>query len=223
MGMKPLLILAPMRAEMSRYESVLQTQTTLAHRPLFSGTVGGFPVSVLNTGMGLTNTVIALSAALDGLDPCAVLSQGTAGAHTEELRVGDIVCADAFVYGDSRKGGEILPVEVLGKTVTSLPAHPHFVELGQKHGLAVGTVMSGYAWNTDPALIRRCHALYGSLCEEMEDAAAAQLCLERGIPHGSLRVISNNHLREDGGYDLSCADTLQEVILSLIANGECHL
>jgi nucleoside phosphorylase len=93
-----------MRAEMDRYESVLTTETTLAHRPLFSGTLGGRPVSVLNTGMGLTNTAIALLAALDALDPCAVLSQGTAGAHAEDLRVGDIVCANAFVYGDSRKG-----------------------------------------------------------------------------------------------------------------------
>jgi hypothetical protein len=57
-----------MRSEMDRFESVLTTQTTLAHRPLFSGTVGGRPVSVLNTGMGLTNTAIALLAALDALE-----------------------------------------------------------------------------------------------------------------------------------------------------------
>ncbi len=212
-----------MRAEMSRYESVLTTQTTLARRPLLQGTVEGYPVAVCNTGMGLTNTVIALSAALDALDPCAVLSQGTAGAHVESLRVGDIVCADSFVYGDSRKGGEILPVELVGEMVTSLPAHAHFIEVGRRHGLPIGTVMSGYAWNTDPAVLHRCHALYNSLCEEMEDAAAAQVCYERDIPHGSLRVISNNHLRKDGGYDLSCAEKLQEFILSLIANGECHL
>ncbi len=212
-----------MRAEMSRYESVLTTKTTLAHRPLFQGTVEGYPVAVCNTGMGLTNTVIALSAALDALDPCAVLSQGTAGAHVEWLRVGDIVCADSFVYGDSRKGDQPLAVEVLGEMVNSLPAHAHFVEIGRKHGRPIGTVMSGYAWNTDPAHLHRCHKHYGSLCEEMEDAAAAQVCYERGIPHGSLRVISNNHLREDGVYDLSCAEKLQEFILSLIANGECHL
>lgn len=212
-----------MRAEMDRYESVLTTETTLAHRPLFSGTVGGRPVSVLNTGMGLTNTAIALLAALDALDPCAVLSQGTAGAHMEDLRVGDIVCANAFVYGDSRKGDELLPVETPDGMVTAIPAHEHFIALGQRHGLPVGVIHSGYSWNTDPAVLRTRHAQTGSLCEEMEDAAAAQICRERGVPHGSLRVISNNHLRPDGDYDLSVAARLQDFILTLIANGELHL
>lgn len=212
-----------MRAEMNRYESVLPERSTLARRLLVQGTVGGFPLAVLHTGMGLTNTAIALSAALDRLDPCAVLSQGTAGAHTPWLRVGDIVCADRFVFGDSRKGDQILPVEVLGQTRTYLDAHPHFVALGHQYRLPVGTVMSGYAWNTDPARLQRCHADYHSLCEEMEDAAAAQVCLERGLPHGSLRVISNNHLRPDGDYDLHTAERLQEFILSVIEKGDCHL
>lgn len=211
-----------MRAEMDRYESVLTTKTTLAHRPLFSGSVGDFPVSVIHTGMGLTNTAVALLAALDALDPCAVLSQGTAGAHVEDLRVGDIVCASAFVYGDSRKGGEVLPVETCDGMITTMPAHPHFIDLGKRHGLPLGVIHSGYSWNTDPAVLRARHAQTGSLCEEMEDAAAAQICRERGVPHGSLRIISNNHLRADGGYDLSVAARLQDFILTLIANGELH-
>lgn len=213
-----------MRSEMRVYLDALEnkTESSLAGRPLLQGEVSGYPVAVLNTRMGLINTVIALSAALDALAPCAVLSQGTAGAHVETLRVGDIVCANRFVLGDSRKGEEPLAVEVLGEMVSHLPAHPHFIGIGRKHGLAIGTVMSGYAWNTNPVRLHWCHEQYGSLCEEMEDAAAAQVCLERGIPHGSLRVISNNHLRPDGGYDLSSTDRLQNFILKLIANGELH-
>lgn len=212
-----------MRSEMDRYEQVLTTKTTLAHRPLFSGSVGGFAVSVLNTGMGLTNTSIALLAAIDALHPCAVLSQGTAGGHVESLRVGDIVCADSFVYGDSRKDDEPLPVETQDGLVTAIPAHPHFIAIGERLGLPIGPISSGYSWNTDPSVIRARHAQTGSLCEEMEDAAAAQICRERGLPHGSLRVISNNHLRADGGYDLAVAARLQDLILTLIANGELHL
>ena len=212
-----------MRAEMDRYESVLTTKTTLAHRPLFSGMVGDFPVSVIHTGMGLTNTAIALLAALDALDPCAVLSQGTAGAHVEELPVGDIVCASAFVYGDSHKGDEVLPVETRDGMVTTIPAHEHFIALGKRHGLPLGIVHSGYSWNITPEVLRSRHATLGSLCEEMEDAAAAQICRERGVPHGSLRIISNNHLRPDGGYDLSVAARLQNFVLTLITNGELHL
>ena len=209
-----------MRAEMEVYASLLKEGSILAHRALFQGSVAGRAVAVLHTDMGLTNTAVALLAALDALDPALVLSQGTAGAHVEDLHVGDIVCADSFVYGDSRKGDELLPVETLDGMVTSLPAHQKFIEIGKKYGLPLGPVTSGYAWNTDPAVIRARHAQTGSLCEEMEDAAAAQICAERGLPHGSLRVISNNHLRADGGYDVTVAERLQRFILHLIESGD---
>ena len=221
--MKPLLILAPMRSEMEQYLPFLHTQIPLGHRTLFEGAVEGFPLAVLNTGMGLTNTVAALLAALPLVKPCAVLSQGTAGGHVDWLQVGDIVCATKFVYGDSRKGEEILPVETADGPVESIEAHPHFIALGKKYNLPLGPITSGYAWRTDPTRLRACHEQTGSLCEEMEDAAAAQICREQGLPHGSLRVISNNHLRADGDYDIATAAKLQNFILSCIKNGELHL
>ncbi len=212
-----------MRSEMEGYLPFLHQKTTLGPRTLFQGDVEGFPLAVLHTGMGLTNTVAGLLAALSHIDPCAVLSQGTAGGHVDWLAVGDIVCATEFVYGDSRKGEEPLPVETADGMVETIPAHPHFVKVGKKHNLPLGPITSGYAWRTDEAALRACHAQTGSLCEEMEDAAAAQICRERGLPHGSLRIISNNHLRPDGAYDLGTAATLQTFILSCIKNGELHL
>lgn len=212
-----------MRSEMDRYLPYLPQETSLGHRSLFQGSVEGFPLAVLNTGMGLTNTVAALLAALPLVNPCAVLSQGTAGAHVDWLKVGDIVCATHFVYGDSRKGDQPLPVETANGMVTKLPAHPHFVALGEKHRLPLGAITSGYAWRTEAEELHACHAQTGSLCEEMEDAAAAQICQEWGMPHGSLRVISNNHLRADGDYDIGSAAKLQNFILSCIKNGELHL
>lgn len=212
-----------MRSEMERYLPFLHQETTLGPRTLFQGAVEGFPLAVLNTGMGLTNTVAGLLAALPLVDPCAVLSQGTAGAHVDRLKVGDIVCATKFIYGDSRKGEELLPVETADGMVETIAAHPHFINVGEKHNLPLGPITSGYAWRTDPAELSACHQTTGSLCEEMEDAAAAQICREWGVPHGSLRVISNNHLRPDGAYDLSTAETLQTFILSCIKNGELHL
>ena len=211
-----------MRSEMDRYLPLLHQQSSLGHRALFTGKVEGFPLAVLNTGMGLTNTVAALLAALQEVDPWAVLSQGTAGAHADWLAVGDIVCATRFLYGDSRKGADPLPVETADGMVNTIEAHPHFVELGRRHGLPLGPITSGYAWRTDEAELRACHEKTGSLCEEMEDAAAAQICREQGLPHGSLRVISNNHLRPDGAYDLGTAHKLQDFILACIKNGELH-
>ncbi len=212
-----------MRSEMERYLPFLHQETTLGPRTLFQGAVEGFPLAVLNTGMGLTNTVAGLLAALPLVEPCAVLSQGTAGGHVDWLAVGDIVCATKFIYGDSRKGEEPLPVETADGLIDAIPAHPHFVNVGEKHHLPLGPITSGYAWRTDKAELRSCHNKTGSLCEEMEDAAAAQICREWGVPHGSLRIISNNHLRPDGDYDISTAEKLQAFILSCIKNGELHL
>ena len=209
-----------MRSEMDRYEPLLPHISHIAGRLVCSGVIGETHVSVMNTGMGLTNTAISLLSALPVLRPGAVLSQGTAGAHRADIPVGQILCADAFVYGDSRKDGRPLAVETLDGMVTAIPAHERFIALGRRHALPIGPFSSGYSWNTEEQTLRTRHAQSGSLCEEMEDAAAAQICREQGIPHGSLRVISNNHLRADGGYDLSVAHTLQNFIITLIQNGE---
>ena len=218
-----MLILAPMRSEMDGYLPFLHQEIPLGHRALFTGAVEGFPIAVLRTGMGLTNTAAGLLAALPLVNPCAVLSQGTAGAHADWLKVGDIVCATRFLYGDSRKGEDPLPVETADGMVKYINAHSHFIALGEKYHLPLGPITSGYAWRTDERELAACHKNTGSLCEEMEDAAAAQICREWGVPHGSLRVISNNHLRPDGTYDITSAVKLQAFILSCIKNGELHL
>ena len=213
------MILSPMLSEMNVFQNVLDN-TTFHGRTLCQGKIGEQTVAVLNTGMGLVNTALMLSHALDELNPSAVISQGTAGAHVESLNVGDIVCATRFVYGDSVKGEQPLAVEVKNENRYSFDADPRFVEIGKRFGLACGTVLSGYAWRTEKEDILCAHARFESLCEEMEDAAAAQVCYERGIPHGSFRIISNNHLRKDGAYCLSVAEKLQHFLITRIANGE---
>ena len=60
----------------------------------------------------------------------------------------------------------------------------------------MGTVASADVWTQHGESIRTMHDRYGSLCEEMEAAAAAQVVAMYGIPFLAINDISNNELRK---------------------------
>jgi nucleoside phosphorylase len=59
----------------------------------------------------------------------------------------------------------------------------------------MGTVASADVWTQHGDSIRSMHDRYGSLCEEMEAAAVAQVAAVYGIPFLAVKDISNNELR----------------------------
>jgi|SRR5690242_8300988 len=62
-----------------------------------------------------------------------------------------------------------------------------------------GTVASADVWTQHGDSIRSMHDRYGSLCEEMETAAVAQVAAMYGIPFLAIKDISNNELRRATG------------------------
>jgi nucleoside phosphorylase len=59
----------------------------------------------------------------------------------------------------------------------------------------VGAVASADIWTQHGESIRTLHDLHGSLCEEMEAAAIAQVAAIHGVPFLAVKDISNNELR----------------------------
>ena len=53
--------------------------------------MAGGRVALLNTGVGVANAAAATALACAALNPAAVISQGTAGAHDISLHTGDVV------------------------------------------------------------------------------------------------------------------------------------
>lgn len=56
----------------------------------------------------------------------------------------------------------------------------------------VGRIGSADQWNQQHARIDRLHAQHGTLCEDMEAAAIAQVCARHGVPFMTVKDVSNN-------------------------------
>ena len=69
----------------------------------------------------------------------------------------------------------------------------------------VGRVASADIWTQFHERIDSLHARHGSLCEDMEAAAIAQVCGRHGVPFMTVKDISNNefHALTDLEGDIS--------------------
>jgi futalosine hydrolase len=208
---------------------------------LLCGTLGGRSVCLLHGGIGKANAAAAVSALCAGERPEALLLFGCCGAYPGSgLAVGDLVLATEECYGDE---GVLAPqgfldMAALGFSLAErngvryfdrfpvdgnllAQARPLAAEVAVAAGrqLAEGVFVtvstcSGTA-RAGEELVRRT----GGLCENMEGAAAAQICARHAVPFLELRGISN--LVEDrdlARWDLrAAAEIAQRAILSVLA------
>jgi adenosylhomocysteine nucleosidase len=134
---------------------------------------------VLETGLGGPAMECGVRWALGGARvagsiyrPSYLLLAGFSGALRPGACVGDLVLATAVLD----QHGNRWPAAWPGRYDGSLPR---------------GEVMAADALVTEPTRKRDLGTGRGALAVDMESAAAARLCHERGIPFGCLRVISD--------------------------------
>lgn len=192
----------------------------LSHWRRTRGRLGDARVDLVVGGIGLINSAAA-TATLCVLDrPRAILNYGCSGAHRDDIHPGDVVIADRVVHFSSLK---VLPdgareywgfrYTVDGEVVLAdaIPADPALLALARDAAATlelpgwpgaagapivhVGVVGSADVWTQHGASIRELHELHGSLCEEMEAAAIAQVAGIHRVPFLALKDISNNELQ----------------------------
>ncbi len=184
------------------------------------GRLGATPVDLVVSGIGLINAAAA-TAALCALDPPAVLlNYGCAGAHRDDLSPGDVVFGERIVHVATYvvlPSGERTPMGFdyhVGETrmrIDALAADRALLDRARAAADRVemprwpgsdtsprifsGTVASADVWTQHGDSIRSMHDRFGSLCEEMEAAAVAQVAATYRIPFLAIKDISNNELR----------------------------
>jgi adenosylhomocysteine nucleosidase len=185
------------------------------------GTLGATPVELIVAGIGLIN-VAAVTGLLCATErPRAVLNYGCSGAHRDDLGPGDVVIGARVVHfssnivlptGEQRYMGFLYHAGATGTRVQTdaIPADPALLDLCQRIAgrtllpawpgvghmprVFCGTVASADVWTQHGDSIRTLHDLHGSLCEEMEAAAIAQVCAIYGVPFLAVKDVSNNEL-----------------------------
>lgn len=191
--------------------------SVLGSRTYHMGRLHGEPVCLAFSGWGKVAAASTATSMIDRFGVSELWFGGVAGGLAPDLAVGDIVVADALYQHDLDASPIFPPLEIPLMGVAALkPAAPdveravaaarRFVD-GLEDGVGlrlqagappraprvvVGTVASGDQFVASEARRRDVQEkIPGVLCVEMEGAAMAQVAVERAIPFGVVRVISD--------------------------------
>jgi len=160
---------------------------------------------------GVTSTLL-----IDRFNVDSILFTGVAGAATAEVRVGDIVVADALVQHDfdlkGVMGFERFDIPLLGARelacsrelalLAQQAAHSLISNADYRRGVAGftshaphvhrGIIASGDTFICDDdERDELARSITNLKCVEMEGAAVAQVCIEHNVPFAVARIISD--------------------------------
>lgn len=196
------------------------------------------PVIISRTYMGMVNAAAVTSLALVHFSPKAVINQGIAGGHGTEIHRGDIVLGTKVVpmgammrafspegAGISETDFTMLGIEVYQgqkqerEKKESFPCDSRMLEIAESVPTHLKTVRgvlgSADEWNNQIDRIALLRERYDTASEDMESAAAAQLCYSYGVPFMGIRIISNSIVTGEE-YDESVAEDCQRFVTDYV-------
>ena len=191
------------------------------------GLLGSVTVDLVVCGIGLAYSAAATSAALIDRRPAAVLNYGCAGAHRDDIHAGDVIVASSVAHLASYvhqpdgtkhlfgfRSGEDVENH---RHVDQLPTDRMLVECSRQAAeyldlplwpgqtsnpvIHFGPVGSADIWTQHIETIQSHHAMHGTLCEDMEAAAIAQIAALFGVPFLTIKDISNNELQKATAFE----------------------
>ncbi|WP_294514388.1 5'-methylthioadenosine/S-adenosylhomocysteine nucleosidase [uncultured Intestinimonas sp.] len=231
----PILIQGAMDVETDRTVERLENcrEETIAGFRFWQGRYAGLDLAVSCTEVGMVAAAAATALGIQRFSPSLVLNQGTAGAHRDDLHVGDVVvgrtCVDIHsVLIPKRGAGEGMDSAAwtlwdfdADTPPVVLNGDAHWAERFEATPYAEGRVLSGRlgtgdVFNREHDRILWLRAQAGEDCEDMESLAAYRVCRRFGVPCLGLRIISNNELTGEA-YRREVGEDLQDFILSVLA------
>lgn len=215
--MKPIVCTGAMDAETLELMDGLKGAHTvpLGCWKCVAGELDGYPVVVVRTNQGMANAAASTALAIERFAPCAVVNQGTSGGHSPDLHTGDLVLGQRVInmnavrtperargMGIDPTCGQLLGLEIAnphpgdGPKQTVFEADAGLLRAAQsvawdKSSVVCGVIGSGDVWNNELDRIAWLHEQWGTLTEEMEAAACAQICAAYQIPFLGVRILSN--------------------------------
>lgn len=213
---------------------------TVGNWTFYAGFLGNGrePVIISKTYQGMVNAASATSLALVYFAPKAVVNQGIAGGHDPDFHLGDIVIAErvvpmgAMIRAFSEAGAGISETDFEPKTIEvynrrkeqrkkvyEFPCDQELVAIAEQiptmRHVGRGTVGSADEWNNQLDRIALLRERYGTTVEDMETAAAAQICLSYEIPFVGIRILSNSIVNGED-FDRSVGIEGQKFIMQYV-------
>lgn len=176
------------------------------------GIFDDFEIHVLITGIGMVNASCALTALVAeccvGNNEVCVINFGCAGAHDDDVNVGDVVIASHLVpigvyklrpngskvYGGFKSiVGAPMINEISSNEWLKCKLEEAVIRLHLAHH--IGRIGSADAWTQEASSLIEMNSSLNTLCEDMESSALAQVCMSFGISFACVKDISNNELQ----------------------------
>ncbi|KRN31791.1 5'-methylthioadenosine/adenosylhomocysteine nucleosidase [Weissella halotolerans] len=172
----------------------------------YVGQIGQHEVVLVESGIGKVAATIATTVLINTFEVDVIINSGSAGALGQDLRIGDVVVADALVYGDA-------DARAFGYEYGQVPQQPAQFIPDEALSAAIGQVfeeaMAGQLYRglivTSDSFIagpeQKDHLLAHfptALSAEMEGAAIAQTASFYQVPFVVIRAISDNANGEAG-------------------------
>ena len=176
----------------------------------YEGRIAGKNIVLVVSGMGKVNAAHAATLLMERYSPLIVMNIGIGGAYPSSgLAVGDIAIAGKEIYGDE---GVLLKdgfhgTELIGIPLARMGRRKYFNEFPLDRALADRAVSAaslltpcssrkGVFVTVSACTGTKKRAIdlerrYGAICENMEGAAIAHICMLHGTPFFEMRGISN--------------------------------
>lgn len=222
----PLLVLSAVAAELQLLISSLSERRQVEHPawPVITGRLAGASLICCAAGPGTANAAGATAALIERYQPQLVLMTGCGGACPGSgLAIGDLTIAAEELFADL---GVMTPegwldMQEMGLPLVTLEGDRHFNRIPLDGALTEQALRCAGSLGLKPlkgtfATVAACSGTtarglelaqrYGVVCENMEGAAAALVCLRYGVPCLEIRGISNLvEDRDRTGWDIPAA------------------
>lgn len=229
-----LIAAVPIETELLRRSLSPCEVRSCGRRNYYRGTLAGRPVALMHSGVGKANAAGAITSLLFAERPEAVIVIGCGGAYPDAgLEIGEVTLASEEIFGDEGvlTPGGFLDMEALGLPLVLSGGARHFNRfiadprlLHQARGIlgepTVGPFVTVSTCSGVLAVGRELARRTGGICENMEGAAVAQVCILYGIPFLEIRGISNQvEDRDTTRWDLRRgAEAAQNAARHLLGN-----
>ena len=171
---------------------------TLAGCEIYTGTLNGVEVALLNAGIGKTAAALGTTLLLELCKPDLVINTGSAGGLAPTLQVGDIVVSDEVRYHDADvtafgyEPGQMAGCPAAFVADSALIAAAEQVIKQLDLNAVRGLVVSGDAFINGAAPLERIRSTFPqAIAVEMEATAIGHVCHQFKVPFVVVRAISD--------------------------------
>jgi adenosylhomocysteine nucleosidase len=205
----------------------------------WTGRLNEKDVVISKTEVGMVNATVATMLAIEKFNPTIIINQGTAGGHAPNLHRFDIVLGEkSFNMGstksDRKEVGEgtnpnewnqmTYPTTIIKngkeKEYDFFYGNEKLMKVAEtikytKGKVVKGTIGTADQWNRELDRINYLNKTYGTLVEEMETSAVAQVAEIYNIPFLGVRILSNTEIFNEE-FDPKSGEYCQDFVIDLV-------